>query len=140
MSEALKENTEPDDLNVGLIATVTIVGAILVMAIAAALTALVRSESTRYGEEIGTFSDLGTVARLKAEQRAKLEGQPGWVDKGKGQVSLPIDRAMQLVSAEIHRDPNLATASPPAPPPTAAPAPEAPAAPSPAAPAPGEKK
>jgi hypothetical protein len=135
-----KETTEPDDLNVGLIATITIVGALLVIAIAAALTALVRSESSRYGEEVGTFSNLGTVARLKAEQRAKLEAAPSWADKDKGLVALPIDRAMELVTADIKRDPNLATPTPPAPPapaPTAAePAPQ----PEPAKAEPGKAK
>ena len=48
-AEAEKETTEPDDVNVGLIATIAIVGALLVVAIAAALTALVRSESATFG-------------------------------------------------------------------------------------------
>ena len=42
-----QETTEPDNTNVGLIATVTIVGALLVVSTAAALTALVRTESAR---------------------------------------------------------------------------------------------
>jgi len=109
-----EETTEPDDVEVGLIATITIVGALLVVAIAAALTALVRSESTTYGLETGTYANLGTVKRLKAEQRAKLEGPIAWGDKAKGQVVLPIDRAMDLVQRDIARDPYLATVAPPA--------------------------
>jgi hypothetical protein len=109
--EAGIEQTEPDNLNVGLIATVAIVGALLVVAIAASLTALVRSEASRYGYEVGAFADLGTVQRLKAEQRAKLEAPPGFLDEKKKQISLPLDRAMAAVTADIEKDPNLATAT-----------------------------
>jgi hypothetical protein len=117
-AEASKETTEPYDLNVGLIATITIVGALLVIAIAAALTALVRSESTTFGLESGAYADLGTVKRLKAEQKAKLEAPIAWTDKAKGKVALPIERAMELVQNDIQRDPFAATVAPPA---TAAP-------------------
>jgi hypothetical protein len=113
-AEASKETTEPDDLNVGLIATITIVGALLVIAIAAALTALVRSESTAFGLETGAYADLGTVKRLKAEQKAKLEAPIAWADKAKGKVAVPIDRAMELVVNDIQRDPFAATVAPPA--------------------------
>ena len=122
-AEPVKENTEPDNANVGLIATVTLVGAFLVLAIALALAALVRSESTERINEVGGNADLGTVQRLKEEQRAKLEGSPAWLDRAKGQVVLPIDRAMELVTANIRKDPNLATETPPAPPAAAAPDP-----------------
>jgi hypothetical protein len=127
-ADAGKDTVEPDDLNVGLIATIAIVGALLVIAIAAALTALVRSESTSYGLETGTYADLGKVKRLKAEQRAKLEAPIGWADKAKGQVAVPIDRAMELVENDLQRDPFLATIVPP---PTAAPAGASGAAPAP---------
>jgi hypothetical protein len=115
-SEADKDTVEPDDLNVGLIATVAVVGALLVLAIALTITALVRSESASYGDEIGTFANLGEVARMKAEQRAKLEAAPAWADKAKGQVTLPIDRAMALVTGEIAKNPYRATVTPPPPP------------------------
>jgi hypothetical protein len=122
-----QETTEPDNTNVGLIATVVVIGALLVVSTAASLTALVRTESSAHGNEVGAYANLGTVKRLKAEQHAKLEASPNWSDKDKGLVSLPIDRAMGLVTAEISRNPNLAT-------------PEAPATAQPAAgePAPGE--
>jgi hypothetical protein len=116
------ETTEPDDIDVGLIATITIVGALLVVAIAAALTALVRSESHLYGLETGAYANLGAVKRLKAEQKAKLESPVAWGDKAKGQVVIPIDRAMDIVAKEIERDPFSATAAPPASAATAAPA------------------
>lgn len=106
-----KETTEPDNINVGLVGTITVVGALLVVAIAAALTALVRSESTTYGNQVGAFANLGTVKRLKDEQREKLESPPAWSDRERGLVSVPIDRAMGLVTADIRKDPYLATPS-----------------------------
>src|ERR1041385_556528 len=122
----IQETTEPDNTNVGLIATVTVVGALLVVSTAAALTALVRTESSAYGNEIGAYANLGTVRRLKAEQLAKLESAPAWSDKAKGLVALPIDRAMGLVASEISKNPYVAT---PEPPPSAQPAPQGGAAP-----------
>lgn len=114
VSAEQQETTEPDNTNVGLIATVTVVGALLVVSTAAALTALVRTESAAYGTEVGAYANLGTVKRLKAEQTAKLEATPAWADKSKGLVSLPIDRAMELVSGEISKNPNVATPEAPA--------------------------
>lgn len=121
-AEATTETVEPDDIDVGLIATIAIVGALLVVAIAAALTALVRSESALYGLEAGTYANLGAVKRLKAEQSAKLEGPVAWGDKAKGQVVIPIERAMEVVEQQIDKDPFAATPSIPPPAETAAPA------------------
>jgi len=145
-----QETTEPDNTNVGLIATVVVVGALLVVSTAAALTAMVRTESAVYGTEVGAYANLGAVKRLKAEQTTKLEASPGWSDKAKGLVSLPIDRAMGLVTAEISKNPSLATPEAPAtaqpaasgeaapgePAPSAAPGQAAPSAAPPAQPAP----
>jgi hypothetical protein len=109
-----KENTEPDNVNVGLIATITVVGAVLVLSIALALTALVRAQTAEFSNEIGAYGNLGAVKRLKAEQTAALEATPTWVDKDKGLVALPIDRAKVAVTAEIQKDPTRATAAAPA--------------------------
>jgi hypothetical protein len=40
-----------------------------------------------------------STARLRAEQEAKLAGY-GWVDRDRGVVHIPIDRAMQLVAGQ----------------------------------------
>jgi hypothetical protein len=106
-----KEFTEPDEVNVGLVATVTVVGAILVLSIALALNALVRDEAAAVSVDVNSAADLGTVARLKSEQRSKLEGAPSWADKAKGFVSQPIERAEELTLADIQKDPKLATKS-----------------------------
>src|SRR5258708_33529897 len=113
MSSANKETTGPDNISVGLVGTITVVGALLVWSTAAAITALVRSESNAYGNEVGAYSNLGSVRRLKDEQRAKLEAPPGWSDRGKGLVSMPIDRAMTAVATEIQKNPYLATPTAP---------------------------
>jgi hypothetical protein len=104
-----KVMTEPDNVNVGLVATVSVVGAILTLSIVLALTALVRSEAAAHSGAVGAHADLGTVARLKDGQRAKLSEGPRWVDKAKGAVALPIDQAMDLVQSEIRQNPARAT-------------------------------
>ena len=109
-AETNKETTEPDNVNVGLIATITVVGALLVLSIALALTALVRTETASFSDQIGAYGNLGTVKRLKAEQKAKLESAATWVDKDKGLVALPIDRAKLTVISEVQKDPAKATA------------------------------
>jgi hypothetical protein len=111
-AETNKETTEPDNVNVGLIATITVVGALLVLSIALALTALVRTETATFSDHIGAYGNLGTVKRLKAEQKAKLESAATWVDKDKGLVALPIDRAKLSVISEVQKDPGKATAAP----------------------------
>ena len=96
-----------------------------------------------YGLEAGTYANLGAVARLKAEQKAKLESPVAWGDKAKGQVVLPIDRAMDIVQKQIERDPFSATVAPPAAPApaeTAPPAGSASPAPTESEPAPGKEK
>ncbi len=138
-SQANKENTEPDNINVGLVATITVVGALLVVSTAAAVTALVRSESNAYGNEVGAYSNLGSVKRLKQEQRAKLEAAPGWSDRSKGLVSMPIDRAMTTVVTDIQKNPFFATPTAPKQNDDAG-APAAPAVDSAAAPAPDAPK
>jgi hypothetical protein len=115
MSEPEQESSfESDNVNVGLIATIALVGAACVLAIALAMTALVRAQTRTFGDEIGAYADLGTVKRLKAEQKAKLEAPAAVVDKGKGSYSVPIDRAMNTVITEIQANPSLATMAPPA--------------------------
>jgi hypothetical protein len=113
-AETNKETTEPDNVNVGLIATITVVGALLVLSIALALTALVRAETATFSNEIGAYGNLGTVKRLKAEQKSRLESEVAWVDKDKGLVAVPIDRAKLAVISEVQKDPGKATAAAPA--------------------------
>jgi hypothetical protein len=101
-------STESDKINTGALATITAVGTFAMVAVAAVVTALVRydvgaAEGAKYADGNQSYREL------VAEQSTKLASSPHWLDKQKGVVALPIDRAMQLVAKELARDPNRAT-------------------------------
>src|SRR5690349_19846675 len=111
--------TENDKVNTGALTTLVLVGLFATLSIALAVTALVR-----YSVD-GVTSERQTLAQheyreLKQAQGAKISQPPAWTDKGKGLVSIPIDRAKSKVLADLQRDPT--SASPPPPAPSAAPA------------------
>src|ERR1700683_5246528 len=94
-------------------------------------------------EEVKAQTRLKNLADLNAENQ-KILTQYRWVDKSKGVVGVPIDRAMDLVLADLQSvNPHpTGPVSPPAPPsPTPqsspAPAPQGSPSPSPNAPKPG---
>jgi hypothetical protein len=104
--------TEDDNVSSGALGTLLTVGALTTLGIMLVVTALVRSEMSEEVEkkEVGAnqpFLDLVN------EQSAKLNAPAAYVDRGKGLVSLPIDRAMELTVSGLKKDPNSAT--PPAP-------------------------
>ncbi|MEO6600550.1 MAG: hypothetical protein ABIQ16_11790 [Polyangiaceae bacterium] len=104
--------TEADKINTGALGTLVAVGLLAMISITAAVTALVRHDIEV--EEAHKDADANqVVTALKAKQRATLNGPSGYVDRGKGTVSLPIDLAKGLVVSELGKDPNRAT--PPAP-------------------------
>jgi len=110
--------TENDKVNTGALGTIVAVGLFATLSIALAVTALVR-----YSVE-GVVDQRQSLAQqeyrdLRANQTEKLGARPTWTDKGKGLVSIPLDRAKLRVLTELARDPASAT---PAPPPSAAPA------------------
>jgi hypothetical protein len=129
--------TENDKVNTGALGTIVLVGVFATISIALAVTALVRYSVQGVVDERQSLSQQ-PYRNLHHEQAEKISGAPKWTDKGKGLVSIPIERAELKVLNELKRDPSSAT--PPAPP-SAAPAPagsEAAAAPlGQAAPAPG---
>ncbi len=111
------DGTEADKINTGALGTLVAVGLFAMLSITAAVTALVRHDIEI--EEATKDADANqVVTELKASQHAALSGPAGYVDRGKGVVSLPIDLAKGLVVAELSHDPNSAT--PPAPPKPAA--------------------
>jgi len=116
--------TEDDNVNSGALGTLLSVGAFSTLGIALVVTALVRSEMSEEAEKKDVGADR-PFKDLVAEQTAKLSSPAAYVDRGKGLVSLPIERAMELVVAGLKKDPNSAT--PPLPkdakPEAAAPAP-----------------
>lgn len=106
--------TEADKVNDGALATLIAVGVFSMIGISAFVTALVRYEMSSEAER----KDVGAARQAReiaAAQRAKLSAPPAWVDRGKGLVSVPIDRAKELVVGDLTRDPNSATPPPPRP-------------------------
>jgi hypothetical protein len=113
--------TENDKVNTGALTTLVFVGLFATLSIALAVTALVR-----YSVE-GVTTERQTLARqefreLSRAQIDKLAAPPAWTDKGKGLVSIPIDRAKGKVLSELARDPASATPPPAEPAPSPAPA------------------
>src|SRR4051812_42707522 len=104
--------TESDNVNSGALGTLLAVGTVATLGIALVVTALVRAE-------IATETELKEVGAdrpyrdLVAEQTAKMSAPATYVDRGRGVVSLPIDRAREVTVSSLIKDPNSAT--PPAP-------------------------
>lgn len=104
--------TEADNVNSGALGTVIAVGTIAFFGIALVVTALVRAELAEETEKKDVSADR-SYRDVVAEQRAKLDAPASFIDRGKGVVALPIDRAMELTVEGLKKDPNSAT--PPAP-------------------------
>ena len=106
--------TQSDQTNTGVVTTIVVVGAFAMISISAMVTAMVRSEEAQIDAERPTNADLQTVAALDREQLAHLSAPAHWVSQPGGKITLPIERAMQLVVNQYRQDP--AAASPPPPP------------------------
>ena len=107
------DGTQADKINTGALGTLVAVGLLAMPSITAAVTALVRHDIE--GEEAQKDADQNqTVIQLKSFQRGMLNGPAGYVDRGKGVVTLPIEVAQSVVVSELQKDPSSAT--PPAPP------------------------
>src|SRR6478609_1032917 len=104
--------TEADNVNSGALGTLLTVGAFATLGIAFVVTALVRSEMSEEAEKKDVSADR-VYRDLVNEQRAKLDAPVSYIDRAKGTVALPIDRAMEVTVEGLKRDPNSAT--PPAP-------------------------
>ncbi|MCA9641952.1 MAG: hypothetical protein H6718_23765 [Polyangiaceae bacterium] len=111
--------TEDDKPNSGLIGTVTIAGAIAMVAICAVLTALVRSEQDSEDERKNADANLKPLTELRAEQEKTLKAAPSYADEKKERITLPLDRAMAAVVKDIQDNPQAATAPGSEPPPAA---------------------
>jgi hypothetical protein len=103
--------TIPDKVNTGALATIVAVGAISMVGISAALTAMVRSEVDHHADQVGAKSDLGPVRKLKSIQEADLNDPKPDPATGRGVV--PIERAMDLVVEDLRQHPEHATAPAP---------------------------
>ena len=104
--------TESDNVNSGALVTLLFVGTFAMLGIALVVTALVRTETTEEAEKKEVGADR-PYRDLVAEQTAKMAAPAAYLDRGRGLVSLPIDRAMEVTVSGLVKDPNSAT--PPAP-------------------------
>ena len=87
--------TESDNVNSGALGTLVAVGTIAFFGIALVVTALVRAELSEEVAKKDISADR-PYRDLVAEQTAKLGAPAQYVDRNRGLVSLPIDRAMEL--------------------------------------------
>jgi hypothetical protein len=104
--------TEDDKIDTGALATVVAVGAAGMIGISLAVNALVRHE---VGSVSAGRDEVASNAyrALKKQQLEKLSAPAAWADQSKGQVSMPIERAMQVVLSDLKRNPWNATPAPP---------------------------
>ncbi len=108
-------SNEPDEVNNGALATIIVIVALATLGIALVVTSLVREETAELSaeKEVATPQD-GEYRQLKAIQLAEITAAPAWRDRGEGVVSIPIDRAMELVAESVRANPfNLSPGNPP---------------------------
>jgi len=103
--------TENDSVNTGALGTLVAVGAAAMIGICLAVNALVRHEIGTVGavrDEVGADA----YRTLRTEQLDKLGAPAAWSNREKGHVSIPIERAMNIVLTDLKRSPWNATPSP----------------------------
>src|SRR4051812_4348137 len=100
--------TEADNVNSGALGTLLAVGALVTLGIGLVVTALVRSEMTEELQKKEVGADQ-SYRDLVNEQSAKFNVPAVYVDRDKGLVSLPIERAMELTVSNLKKDSNSAT-------------------------------
>ena len=100
--------TESDKVNSGALMTLVVVGTFSMIGVCLGVNALVRNEVNAMTAERAVPAER-PVRDLQAEQLGKLNAPATWADKGKGLVALPVERAMEVVVADLARDPNTAT-------------------------------
>jgi hypothetical protein len=104
--------TENDKVNTGALATLVAVGTAAMIGICLAVNALVRHEIGNVGAERDAVG-ADAYRTLRREQLDKLTAPAAWSNREKGQVSIPIERAMTLVLTDLKRSPWNATPAPP---------------------------
>jgi hypothetical protein len=117
------DGTQVDKVNAGALGTLVAVGLLAMLSITAAVTALVRHDIDIEESEKAADANQAVIS-LKDSQRGTLNSPAGYVDRGKGLVSLPIDLAKGLVVSELQKDPNSATPAPTEPKPASATSPK----------------
>lgn len=97
-------SNEPDEVNSGALATAIVLVALATAAIALVVEALVR---TTVKEVLVDKDQTQETAfrHMKSEQLGALVAAPAWRDRASGLVSVPIDRAKEIVLADIRANP-----------------------------------
>jgi hypothetical protein len=104
--------TENDKVNTGALATLVVVGTASMIGISLAVNALVRHEIGNVGAAREGQGELA-YQDLRTEQLQRLSSPAALSDAGTNHVSVPIERAMNLVLADLKRSPWNATPAPP---------------------------
>lgn len=93
--EAAYAGSGGDDLNTPMILLVGVIFAVLVFVVIFFLQGLFyRMQHTEQQSKV-IAEQPQELGQLRADQQAKLNSY-GWIDRQKGVVSIPIDRAMEL--------------------------------------------
>lgn len=101
-------SNEPDEVNNGALATMIVLLFVATFAIAMAVTALVRDEVKAVKAQ-GDLTQERGFRVLRAEQRAALAGTPSWSDAEQKLVKVSVERSMEIVSADLRRNPYALT-------------------------------
>lgn len=101
-----------EDVRTSTLALVGLLGAILTFAVVVLLMVVYYRVSARERYEKQISQAPAELSNLVANQQARL-AEYRWVDQQKGVVTIPIDRAMQLVVSELSS--NAGQKSPPRP-------------------------
>jgi len=89
-----------NDTNTPMLALVGFVGAILIFALIVGLQVLYYSTAEKETEQKVIAAPTAESDSIITEQEIKLT-QYGWLDRKANKVAIPIDRAMELVVAEL---------------------------------------
>ena len=91
-----------NDTNTPMLALVGFVGAILVFALIVGLQVLYYATAEKEREQKVIEAPTAESDSLIAEQKIKLT-QYGWLDRKQNKVAIPIERAMELVVADLQQ-------------------------------------
>ncbi len=95
---------QDDDLSTSTIALVGLVGAVVVFAVILLLTIIFYQVESRQRQEKDVGPSYAQVSKLEADQQGRLASY-GWIDQKNQIAFIPVARAMDLVVAQLSRDP-----------------------------------
>jgi hypothetical protein len=96
-------SNEPDEVNSGALATALVLVAFTTLAVALVVTSLVRTTTADVLVEKDQTQERA-YRHMKSEQVAQLSAGAAYRDRASGRVSVPIERAMEIVLADVRAD------------------------------------